>query len=311
MSLGKLVYKYLYAPTASIRYNLHHFGIKGWHAYKNGEKQMKVAAVNFPAINLQTADDVPVISYLTGEKYWHQTIFGIQSLVNHYGNNIGIDIYSDGSLTPPIIDTLKNYCPQIAIITEEQIMANLNAIIPADKYPSLHFLRSWSAFFKRMIDIHCKMQWAIHLDSDMLFFKYPDDLTDFSKQKKAFFMQEQMNASYFVDDSEVLLKKYDIPTLQNVNGGIIAYDGSVVDYQRLEHIAKLLLENYFHQGPARIEQTLMSYILAMQNGTPLNKTDYKIYYDSAVDDNDNATLRHYIFKAKLPYFSAEWKTISH
>jgi len=124
-------------------------------------------------------------------------------------------------------------------------------------------------------------------------------------------MEEQSAISFFSDSPEALLSKLNIPTLHRVNGGIIAYDGSVIDYDQLEYTVKLLLDNYFEKGPGPMEQTLMSYILFTQNGTALNKNDYKIYYDKHIDYNDEAVLRHYIFKAKLPYFSSEWKKISH
>jgi hypothetical protein len=310
MSLGKFVYRSFFKPTFWIRYQLYHFGIKNTYAYYFGEADMKKTALAMPSINLKPTTNALSINYLTGVHYWHQTIFGIQSLVDQYGTDITIGIYSDGTLSPEIAQIFKNYCPQINLVTEEQILDALNTIIPAEKYPTLHFLRGWHPFFKRMIDIHCANDWSIHLDSDMLFFKYPEQLVNYSRKKKAFYMVEQAGQSFFCDDQDVLLNDMDIPTLQGVNGGVIAYSGTVIDYDNLNFKAKQLLEKYFNKGPAALEQTLMSYILSTQNGMPLSGDEYKIYYDKKVDDLDNAALRHYIFKAKLPYYTTEWKKIA-
>ncbi|TSD65868.1 hypothetical protein FFF34_000265 [Inquilinus sp. KBS0705] len=309
MSIGKLVYKYIFEPTAGIRYKFHHYGLKGWLDYELGVTAMKKAAIQLPAITLKPSVDCLTINYLTGQQYWYQTIFGIQSLINQYGTDLAINIYSDGSLQAEHYEALKNYCPQIVFVAEEEIIESLNAIIPANKYPKLNFLRNWSPFYKRMIDIHCKPQWGIHLDSDMLFLKYPTDLVELSKQKKAFYMEEYAGQSFFSDEPDSLLKNLNIPVIQSVNGGIIAYNGNTIDYDDLEYRTTQLLDTYFDKGPGPMEQTLMSYILATQNGIALNKNDYKIYYDNSINQQDDATLRHYIFKAKLPYFSDEWKKV--
>jgi len=311
MTLGKVFYKCFFEPTFPIRYNLTHFGLKGWYNYALGENMMKKTALNFPEIKL--ADNpTPAFSvnFLTGVNYWHQTLFCIQSLINQYGLNLSIQIYSDGTISKKIHDIFKNYCPQITVFSEEQIIEVISKIIPSGKYPSLNFLRNWHPFFKRIIDIHCNAGWNLHLDSDMLFLKYPSDLINFSTNRIAVFMEEQMDYSYFVDDSKVLLQKYNIATLPKVNGGIIGYDGNLLDYDDLENKSKILLENYFDKGPAKIEQTLMSYILCKQNAVPLNKSEYKIYYDQKIG-SENETLRHYIFKAKLPYLQTEWKKVVH
>lgn len=310
LSLGKLAFKYFYKPTSPFRYKFYNFGFKGWLDYSLGEYQMQKNALSLPSIMLNSSKkNVFEINFLTGEKYWHQTLFCIQSLTNQCGNDLAIKIYSDGTINKRIINLFKGYCPQIIMVSDEEILDSLNTIIPAEKFPTLHYLRRWHPYFRRIIDIHCCKKWKLHLDSDMLFYKFPIDLVEFARTETAVFLEEQMGSSYFVDNQNFLMSKYGIPTLENVNGGVIGYDGNLVDYDELECKAKILIDNYFLQGPAKIEQTLMSYILYKQSGVALDKHEYKIHYSSTIAKESN-TLRHYIYKAKQPYFSEEWKRIT-
>jgi hypothetical protein len=309
MTIGKLAYKYFFKPTLPMRYNLKHFGLMGCLAYRKGEAEMKSAALNLPPIDLQLQGDTLPISFLTGRNYWHQTIFCIQSLTKQCGVNFSIKLYSDGSIDKQTEQYFKAFCPKISIIAEDQLLDSLNTFIPQNKYPLLHFIRNWSPFFRRMIDIHCKPEWNIHLDSDMIFTGYPTDLINYAKNKSAFYMEERDDKCFFSDSSGILLSKHNIKTIERVNGGVIAYDGNVIDYDALEHVTKILLDNYFEIGPGPMEQTLMSHILSTQSGKPLNPEVYKIlYYDEQITTGREA-LKHFIFKAKLPYFSREWKKI--
>jgi hypothetical protein len=180
---------------------------------------------------------------------------------------------------------------------------------PVDRYPTLRHIRQWHPFFRRMLDIHTQPGWSIHLDSDMLFFINPKQITDAFEKKTAIYMMEQLKHSYFADDCKILKDKYDIDCIQLVNGGIIAYNNDLVDYDDLEKKAAILINAYPNAGAAQIEQTLMSHILFKQNAVALDKDLYKINYDSTLSDNGNEVVKHYIFKAKLPYFKSEWKKV--
>jgi hypothetical protein len=71
------------------------------------------------------------------------------------------------------------------------------------------------------------------------------------------------------------------------------------------------MDHYKHMGPARFEQTLMSYLLYRQNAVALDDDLYKIYYGKQIDAEEAQIVRHYIFQAKLPYFTTEWKKLLH
>jgi hypothetical protein len=306
VSLGKIAYKYFFKPTFSARYHISHFGLIGWLNMQRGEQQMKKAALKLPPVNLST-DKILEVSFLTGAKYWHQTIFCAYTLAGYLNGRVGIKLYSDGTLTDEHIGFVKKVLPGVEAPSEKQVAEHLDRVLPHNKFPTLRHLRNWHPFFRRLIDIHTAPSWTIHLDSDMIFFSKPDQILGAYQRKTAVYMKEQLANSYFVDSEDVLRDKYGINCIKSVNGGIIAYDNNRVDYADLEEKAKLLLLNYPNAGPAQVEQTLMSYVLYHQASEALDERKYTIFYDGRPDLSGPQIVRHYIFKAKLPYFTTEWK----
>lgn len=185
----------------------------------------------------------------------------------------------------------------------------LEELLPSARYPTLRWLREWHPFFRRMLDIHTQPGWSIHLDSDMIFFKKPERLLTAFDRKEAIYMKEQLEHSFFADDEDILSERYQIFCIRLINGGIVAYDNDLVDYDDLEMKATVLLKAYPHTSAARVEQTLMSYLLFKQNALPLPEKEYVINYDSNPDIKGGEVVKHYIFKAKLPYFKSEWKQV--
>jgi hypothetical protein len=306
VSLGKIAYKYFFKPTFSVRYHISHFGLIGWLNMQRGEQQMKKAALKLPPVNLST-DKILEVSFLTGAKYWHQTIFCAYTLAGYLNGRVGIKLYSDGTLTDEHIGFVKKVLPGVEALSEKQVAEHLDRVLPHNKFPTLRHLRNWHPFFRRLIDIHTAPSWTIHLDSDMIFFSKPDQILEAYQRKTAVYMKEQLANSYFVDSEDVLRDKYGINCIKSVNGGIIAYDNNRVDYADLEEKAKLLLLQYPNAGPAQVEQTLMSYVLYHQASEALDERKYTIFYDGRPDLSGPQIVRHYIFKAKLPYFTTEWK----
>jgi hypothetical protein len=308
MRPGQLIYKFIFKPTSSLRYYLGHFGIIGWWKMRRGERQMKKIAVQLQVAQL-SADPVMEVNYLTGKNYWHQTIICAYSLIKVTEGQVKIKIFSDGTLTGFHYRQFKKLSPQIQFVKLPEVENYLARTLPADQYPVLHQLRNWHPFFQRLIDIHAMPGFSIHLDSDMLFLKRPGQLITAFRNKSAVYMHDQLDKSYFAADEQTLREKLNINCLSKVNGGIVGYDSALVDFNELEQKAKLLLSNFPGAGAAQIEQTLMSHLLFQQNAIALEQKQYAIFYNDDIDTDDDQVVRHYIFKAKLPYFTTEWKQI--
>jgi hypothetical protein len=251
------------------------------------------------------------VSYLTGAKYWHQTIFCAYSLAKILNGRIKVNIYSDGTLSDMQGQYIKRALPNTQLITSEEISKLINERLPEKVFPLLRSLREQNPFLRKLIDMRINKRYIIQLDSDMLFFNRPDELIEAYRTDNNYFMQDTIPASSYVLPEDIISKKLNIPIHEKINSGILAYDSGKIDWHFVEQTCAYLVQTVQSVHLPTLEQTMNAIIISQLNGAPLKPT-YHILYDSDVREiHPSDIVRHYIFKAKLPYFTSEWKKILH
>lgn len=148
-----------------------------------GEKTMKRQSAKLRPVTL-TEDILLEVSYLTGRKYWHQTIFCAYSLATHLQCKVAINIYSDGTLSARHIDLFNKILKNVNIIDPATIQKQLDELLPHAEFPALRLLRGQNAFFRKLVDMRLNKRYVVQLDSDMLFFGAPQALVDAYNTKK-------------------------------------------------------------------------------------------------------------------------------
>ena len=273
-----------------------------------GELKMKKAAGKLPPIEL-TDDHLLEVSYLTGKKYWHQTAFCAYSLAKIFGGRVKINIYSDGSLTDIHMHSLKKALPNIVFVKEAEIQTRLEQLLPVAHFPVLRSLRESNPFFRKLIDMRLNNRYIVQLDSDMIFFNTPNELVENYNTSNNFFMQDVIYASYYVLPENILEQFLSFPIKPKINSGILAYNATAIDWKFVENTCEYLYKNGHTTHPPMLEQTLNAIIMSQLKGQPLSPR-YRILYDYRGEEMVNSDIvRHYIFKAKLLYFTSEWKKI--
>jgi len=306
MSLGSIIYKFVFKPTFKIRYHISHFGLKGWYMLYKGECQMKKAAMSLPPVTL-SANHLLEVSYLTGARYWHQTIFCAYSLAKILNGRVRINIYSDGTLTPKYTNFIAKALPNVIIIKPDDLQRQIEEVLPEKEFPLLRALREKNAFFRKLVDMRINDRYIIQLDSDMLFFNLPEELIRAYSNDENYFMQDTIPVSYYVLPEEVISKELNIPICEKINSGILAYNSSKIDWHLVERTCAYLLQNTQDVHPPMFEQTLNAIIISWLGGKPLKPVYRILYADKGEEISTSDIVRHYIFKAKLPYFTTEWK----
>lgn len=306
MTLGSIVYKLVFKPTFKIRYHISHFGLKGWYRLYKGERQMKKAAMSLPPVTL-SANHLLEVSYLTGSRYWHQTIFCAYSLAKILNGRVRINIYSDGTLSPVHTDFITKALPNVIIINPGDLRRQIEEILPEKEFPLLRALREKNAFFRKLVDMRINDRYIIQLDSDMLFFNEPEDLIRAYSNDENYFMQDTIPASYYVLPEDIISKDLNIPICEKINSGILAYNSSKIDWHLVERTCAYLMQNSPDVHPPMFEQTLNAIIISWLGGKPLKPAYRILYADKGEEISSSDIVRHYIFKAKLPYFTTEWR----
>ncbi|MEM9938490.1 MAG: glycosyl transferase [Pseudomonadota bacterium] len=305
--IGNLVRLYYHRPIGLMRLSMAEGGPLQQRKTNQGHEDMKVAARNLPAM-AEPSNPYPVgVTYLSGEKYWHQTLFCFMSLQIHTDRKIDFQIFDDGSFTDQTMDLVRSMVPWVKFVTNDDITTRLNAKLPVESYPSLRARRLEYPHLRKLTDIHCQSDgWTLVLDSDMLFFKRPDELLDWmAEPDHPIFMQDVQ--TYYGYPKEYLDRQVGIDVPERINVGLYALFGPDIDWQKVElwcHDQIRELGTSYLQ-----EQGLTAQVLALHGPRALPDSEYVVKPDLAEGFAPTGALHHYVAEAKRAYFQFGWQEI--
>lgn len=249
------------------------------------------------------------VYFLTGEKYWYQTAFclySLQKVCNHMQiNGIFID---DGSIAPTLKAQIVKQFPNSRIISADETEALLDIYLPWSKYPVIRAKRLIYPHIKKLTDIHTgSSNWKLVLDSDMLFFKKPNELLIWLKQPLKPLLLHDPICSYHY--SLNLMKQITgFKIVPNLNVGAIGLKSENIDWDKLENWIALLEKN---EGTSYLlEQALSAMLIAGEEITVADSTNYIVLPDKEEAQNPTAVLHHYVAGAKEWYYKISWRKIA-
>jgi len=247
----------------------------------------------------------PPCRFLTGARFFHQTIFCARSFEWACGTHVPLEIFTDGTLGPAEAAALRRALPRASIADEAATLARLDRVLPAAHFPVLRAMRAGQPLMRKLLDAHAGLAGpALYLDSDMLFFGTPNVLRDWLRNPDGeFFMQQQGDALVSPrDELEPVLGQALLP---GVNSGIVAVQNDGFDWPALEVAAARLTGS--QRNHLWAEQTLFAWHLSRRHATPLSTSDYCLCFDRHDVARDRPVLRHYVHKAKALYAAREWR----
>ncbi|MBD2501516.1 hypothetical protein [Anabaena azotica] len=300
IKLGRILYQSFYKPKAELVYNYNLLlANRGEEQLKN--KLLLLEPLQFPFIDIS-------ITFLTGKKHWHQTVLCALSLVKVIKHIPSFTIYDDGTLGQEITDLLKKLLPNASIISTQQAEDIVNNSLSRDVYPALRKARDKCIFMRKFIDNNLVSPGSIYLDSDMIFWQYPQELIEYYQNKTPFFMKQNKmpNDLGLICKASIIYETLGIETSQHLNGGIIYLGKINIDWDQVEIWTEKLLKIPNQFNPKHIEQTLYSLLFAQQLENVVGLPDsYYVAFDD--DFPENLILSHYVHPLmKCKYMSQEW-----
>ncbi|MGN8059077.1 hypothetical protein ACTJKN_22510 [Pedobacter sp. 22163] len=252
-------------------------------------------------------DDGHPIYFLTGNKYYYQTIYCIRSLITVSSEKFKFILVDDGSFDSAMIKEIEHQIHNVIIIDQELISKNIEVKLPKSQYPLLHKKREEYPHIKKLTDIHTlDGDWKIVLDSDMLFWDSPSELIDWIKAPGCNIYMRDCVQSYGY--STRLMEKLcgnRVPELVNV--GIIGLNSNDIDWEDLEVWCKNLEEN---EGTSYyLEQAITAMLLSRNPGVALSPQTYIVNPTAKQVEKANGILHHYVDLSKVHYFNLAWKKI--
>ena len=307
LQLGKLLHLLVHGPLRTIKQVLSR-GLQLSFAMKRGEQQMRASATSLIVPSSSETTELTV-NLLTGNKFWHQTLYCLYSLGTCGHTQFSAYLYDDGSLTIEQQNILKRALPRTTIIEKSEINEAIRAHLPESKFPILRRLRKSYPHIRKLTDVHTQPgSWKLVLDSDMLFFKRPEAIVGWYRDPQTPIFMEDKDTYYgYPLDFMAELASNTIP--EKINVGVIGLSSSDIDWGEVEHWCHRLLEK--HGQHYFLEQAITAMLVSrFANKVQLHKDTYLVGPNS----NDTGTaneviLKHYVSDSKSVYFTRDWLAI--
>lgn len=302
---GKLLYNLYFKPKGKIAKINKQGGLSNTLKISRSRNEMISAS---KLLQYECLNNSPLqVHFLTGIKYWYQTAFCAYSLGKQTEEGIQFVFHDDGTFNEKLIHQIKEQFPNSIIHSIEEINETLNEHLPKSKYPLLNEKRKTYPHIKKLTDVHCgSAGWKLMLDSDMLFFKYPNEVIKWlNNPQEPFFLVDTINSYHYSFRIMQELTKKTI--FEKLNVGIIGLKSDEIDWEQLEYWIKVLEEkegiSYY------LEQALSAMLVAGMQITIASENDYVVLPNKTEIFNPNATLHHYVAESKEWYFKEAWKKV--
>ncbi|HWA10696.1 MAG TPA: hypothetical protein VG838_14730 [Opitutaceae bacterium] len=304
LGLGRLAYQLYHRPLGWWRRLRADGGFRERRLTEEGRVAMEKAAAALPTLPAPAGAPLE-FHLLSGEKFWYQTAFCLWTIARHSSRPLVPTVYDDGTLGPRQRAPLARLFPAVRFAGREEITARLEAHLPAARFP---FLRDrWLHYpnIRKLIDPHLGAHgWKLVIDSDLLFFRRPARLIEWLDQPRDPLHAVDCETSYGYS-RDLMNTLAGTPVAELVNVGLTGLNGSEIDWERLEHWCRLLIErertNYY------LEQALIAMMVAGRTCTIMPAADYVTLPVEPEASACRAVMHHYVAGSKRHYFQANWR----
>ncbi|HTQ30163.1 MAG TPA: hypothetical protein VMI53_03045 [Opitutaceae bacterium] len=307
LQLGRLVYRFWHRPRQWCDLARTY----GWGLSlraRLGERRMRAAALRLPAPPDPERKIGPPVCFLTGRRFWHQTLFCAHSFARCGGAG-NFHFISDGTLDDRTAAMLRKIFPSARIVGHAESDEKLAAVLPPAHFPTLQGHRRRFVLLRKLTDsLAGERGYRLFLDSDMIFWRRPEELLRRLAQTGPLYMADIGEEGYTLPRA-TLTERLGLAPAPAVNSGLVAVRAEDVDWDLLERACALLLAEGRDQR--LLEQTLWAVVLGAQDAHRLPAGDYRVVIDppacGAAVAAGRPALLHYAWHARLPYLAEEWQ----
>jgi hypothetical protein len=299
LTLGRLFYLVYHQPRQMARdgFEWH------YHLWKGRRDLAKAFAALAPP---PVPAGVPVrMHYLTGKRYVPLTSLALISAQQTMGRPVQPVLFDDGSLDAGDVATIRHLFPSAEIVLQPQVTANLDRVLPADRFPFLRRIRLGYIHLRKLTDIQTAgPAWRLVLDSDIFFFHPPTELLRLLDARSWFFMRDCMPS--YGAPLETLEALAGAPVFPRVNVGICHLDAGAIDWEFVEHCARVLLAR--HGFSYYLEQALTAILMGRAGAVPLGE-EYLVYPTPAQARAAGHVALHYVDRSHLTMMRYGWRQV--
>jgi hypothetical protein len=307
LGAGAAARKYYHEPIGQFRQMVREGGPLEQRRTEQGRLEMVRAASDLPPLQSPVSETEYRVSFLSGDRFWYQTLFCIYSLQIHSPVRIAPTIYDDGSFSDGKMAAISRVAPWTRFVARSEIDDRLDQQLPVARFPTLRARRIDYVHLRKLTDVHLgRRGWTTVLDSDMLFFRRPTALLNWfaAPDRPCHLIDCEPSYGY---SPELLEELAGQPIPELVNVGVCSLRSETIDWDRLEYWCRATLER---EGPAYVqEQALTALLLAGQDSLRLPSEDYQVRPRVAEGRAPTAALHHYVAQSKRSYFQDGWRRV--
>ena len=302
--IGKVVYHLWFKPYGQLKQCILEGGpLQQWHTAQ-AQKAMQRAALNTQILEPPT-EKAPNLYFLTGKRFWHQTLFAIISWQRANGQTPQVHLYDDGTLTAEILDRFARVVPGMHFQSIESTRELLDHHLPDSKFPYLR--ERWEHYpnIRKLTDVHIGQSgWKLVLDSDLLFFRQPVHLLDWLSNPDQPLHALDCEESYGYPRSLMQeLCGHSIPAKLNV--GLCGLKSDELDWEQIEYWTRTLIQK--HGTHYYLEQALVAMIMAKNECCIAPEKEYITGPAQSEAVECLAIMHHYVSDTKKWYLRENWK----
>lgn len=213
----------------------------------------------------------------------------LQSFLHHSRDEIKLEIFEDGTITPEDETKLLAALKNAVIIKKNDRNAKVDALL--SNYPACRNYRNSTNFAQKLFDIMLHDdQDVLYIDSDIYFlrkFALP------KLEEMPIFMFDTQNAYSF---TPLDLLKINAPVFPNVNTGLLYFPKNLF---KLDYIEQLLQDNVVTKSLNRhvnwSEQTIWSFLAAKSGSINYFNCKQVIMADFALKVDENTIAIHLVY----------------
>jgi hypothetical protein len=278
---------------------------RGWDASYHDHKTLpRIEEWHWPFWGEEPAQ-VP-IHVLTGEKDWRLSAWMLASFFHFTELSWPVVIHDDGTLSEAARATIEALFENCRVILRSQADVEMkNRLLP---YPFCHEYRNSHPLGLKIFDMahFTKSERYIVLDSDVLFFRRPQEILDWASGPntgECWFNQDVQEAS-LVTGAEAR-EELDVKLWPRVNSGLCLLQRNVID---LDFCDRALAVTSILQGKVwRVEQTLFALCASRIGKGGLLSKLYEVSLKRRA--SPDAIARHYVGAVRDRFFGEGLKRL--
>lgn len=273
-----------------------------------GRREMIAAAASLPLPPAPPPDGAPVtLHLLTGRKYWYQTAFCLWTFARHARRPLHPVVLDDGTLGPEEREPILRLFPQTRFVDDGEVVARLDDVLPAARYPVLRARRRAFPLLRKLTDLHAGLRgWKLFLDSDLLFFRLPAFLLGWHDRPGIPLRGEDIANAYGYP-LPLLAELAGRPVPERVNTGTLGLRSDEIDWDRMEAWCRELQARvgpHYYQ-----EQALTALLLAGRDCAIPPPADHVVLPLPPEAIACRAVMHHYVAHSKRYYLQRNWRHV--